>query len=121
MAKRKTIQQKEIENLTKKSLDELGRKISVVTARNSKVSDLKNPNHLRDSVNYRVKPFDTLIVSQNFYGKYNTPKGKATPQDRSNIKDTPIRNAINEFVPEAKKVFIKSMVDLLKSPVVKKK
>lgn len=119
MAKRKTIQEKEIEKITKDSLNELGRTISVVTARNSKVSKLQK-NHLRDSLNYRVKPYDTLIVSQFRYGKWNTPKGKPTPKDRSNIKDTPILNAINEYVPNAKKVYIKSIADLLKSPIKKK-
>lgn len=119
MAKRKTIQEREIEKITKDSLDKLGRTISVVAARNSKVSK-EQKSHLRDSVNYRVKPFDTLIVSQFTYGKWNTPKGKATPQDRSNIKDTPILNAINEFVPNAKKVFVKSIVSLLKAPIKKK-
>ncbi len=119
MAKRKTIQAKEIEKITKDSLNVLGRLVSVVTARNSKVSKLQK-NHLRDSLNYRVKPFDTLIVSQFRYGKWNTPKGKPTPKDRSNIKDTPVLNAINEHVQNAKKVYIKSIADLLKSPIKKK-
>lgn len=119
MAKRKTIQEKEIERITRDSLNELGRLVSVVTARNSKVSKLQK-NHLRDSLNYRVRPFDTLTISQFRYGKWNTPKGKATPQDRSNIKDTPILNAIAQHVPNAKKVYIKSIADLLKSPIKKK-
>ena len=119
MAKRKTIQEKEIEKITKDSLNSLGRIVSVVTARNSKVSKLQK-NHLRDSVNYRVRPFDTLTISQFRYGKWNTPKGKTTPKDRSNIKDTPVLNAINEHVPNAKKVYIKSIADLLKSPIKKK-
>ena len=119
MAKRKTIQEKEIERITKDSLNELGRKVSITTARNSKVSKLQK-SHLRDSVNYRVKPFDTLIVSQFRYGKWNTPKGKPTPANRERIKDTPILNAINDFVPEAKKVFVKSIKDLLIAPIKKK-
>lgn len=119
MAKRKTIQEKEIEKITKDSLNELGRLVSVVTARNSKVSKLQK-NHLRDSLNYRVRPFDTLTISQFSYGKWNTPKGKPTPKDRSNIKDTPVLNAIHEHVPNAKKVYIKNIADLLKSPIKKK-
>ena len=119
MAKRKTIEEREIEKATKEALDKLGRSIKVRTARNSKVSNFQK-SHLRDSVNYRVKLFDTLIVSQFRYGKWNTPKGKATPKDRSNIKDTPVLNAINEFLPEAKKIYIKSIADLLKSPIKKK-
>ena len=119
MARRKTIQEKEIEKITKDSLNGLGRLVSVVTARNSKVSKLQK-NHLRDSLNYRVRPFDTLIVSQFRYGKWNTPKGKPTPKDRSNIKDTPVLNAIHEHAPKAAKIYIKSIADLLKSPIKKK-
>ena len=119
MGKRKTIQEREIEKITKDSLNELGRVVKIVTARNSKVSKLQK-SHLRDSVRANVKPYDTLNVYQFRYGKWNTPKGKATPQDRSNIKDTPILNAIAEHVPEAKKVFVKSIKDLLKSPIKKK-
>ena len=119
MAKRLTIQEKEVRKLINERLNELGRKITVVSSRNSKVSKLQK-DHLRDSANYRVKPFDTLTVAQSFYGKYNTPKGQATPKDRSDIKNTPLRNAIEEFVNEETKVFVKDMVDLLKSPIVKK-
>ena len=119
MAKRKTIQEKEIEKITKDSLNELGRLVSVVTARNSKVSKLQK-NHLRDSLNYRVRPYDTLTISQFSYGKWNTPKGKATPKDRTNIKDTPVLNAIHEHAPKSAKIYIKSIKDLLKSPIKKK-
>ena len=119
MARRKTIQEKEIEKITKDSLNELGRLVSVVTARNSKVSKLQK-NHLRDSLNYRARPFDTLTISQFSYGKWNTPKGKATPKDRTNIKDTPVLNAIHEHAPKSAKIYIKSIADLLKSPIKKK-
>lgn len=119
MGKRKTIQEREIENLTKQSLNELGRRITVISSRNSKVSK-KQKEHLRDSANYRVKPYDTLTVSQFKYGKYNTPKGKDTPKNRDNIQDTPMLNAIRENVPEATKVYVKNMIDLLKSPVIRK-
>jgi len=120
VARRKTIQEKEIEATIKKHLDDLGRKITVVAGRNSKVSKLQK-DHLRDSGNWRVKPYNVLTVSQNFYGKYNTPKGKATPSDRSNIRDTPMRNSIRENTEEGIKVLIKDLVTLLKSPIVTKK
>ena len=119
MAKRKTIQEKEIEKITKDSLNELGRVVRVVTARNSKVSNIEK-SHLRDSVRTNVKPFNTLNVYQFSYGKWNTPKGKPTPKDRSNIKDTPVLNAIHEHAPKAVKVYIKSIADLLKAPIKKK-
>ncbi len=120
MAKRLTIQEKEIRKLIAERLNELGRKITVTSSRNSKVSKLQKA-HLRDSANYKVKPFDTLTVAQFRYGKWNTPKGQPTPSDRSNIKNTPLRNAIEEFVNEETKIFVKDMIDLLKSPIVNKK
>lgn len=119
MTKRLTIQEKEVRKLMTDHLNELGRKITVTSSRNSKVSKLQK-EHLRDSANYRVKPFDTLTVAQSFYGKYNTPKGQPTPANRNNIKNTPLRNAIEEFVNEETKLFVKDMVDLLKSPIIKK-
>lgn len=120
MAKRKTVQEKEVEKLTIEALNGLGRAITVTSSRASKISKLQK-DHLRDSANYRVKPYDVLTVSQNFYGRYNTPKGQPTPKDRSNIKNTPLRNAIAKLKPEATTVFMKNMVDLLKSPIVTKK
>ena len=71
MPKRKTIQQKEIERVTRNALDELGRKIVVTARRASKVGDwsklspsqkAKRNIHLRDSGNYAVKPFNTLTA-----------------------------------------------------------
>ena len=120
MAKRLTIQEKEVRKLITERLRELGKKIRVTTARNSKISKFQK-RHLRDSVKSVVDPHDTLVITQYVYGKYNTPKGQATPADRSNIKNTPLRNAIEEFVNEETKIFVKDMVDLLKSPITKKK
>ena len=119
MAKRLTIQEKEVRKLITERLRALGKKIRITTARNSKVSNFQK-RHLRDSVKAVVDPYDTLVITQYVYGKYNTPKGHPTPADRSNIKNTPLRNAINEFVNEETKIFVKDMVDLLKSPIVKK-
>ena len=130
MAKRKTIQQKQMDKLTSDSLNELGRRIIATSSRNSKIGDWtklspkqkeKRDKHLRDSGNWRVKLFDTLIVSQNFYGRYNTPKGNPTPSNRKEITNTPLKNAIRDLVPDATKVYIKNMVDLLKSPIISKK
>lgn len=116
MPKRKTIQEKEIEALMTKHLNDIGKKVSEDAAKNSKV----RTGDLRDSENYRVRPYDVLTVSQNFYGKYNTPKGKSTPKDRSNITDTPLKNSIAKNVPAGTKLLIKDMIDLLKSPIVNK-
>ena len=119
MARRKTVRKKEIENLTRKHLNNIGSDVIADTTRFTKVSK-PNKVHLRENINYRVKKYDELTLTQFHYGRYNTPKGKPTPSDRSNIKDTPLLNAIDEHVPEGTKVFIKDMMDLLVSPVVKK-
>ncbi len=124
MAKRKTIQEKEIDALLTKHLDSIGRKIKTVAARNSKIrqsTERITGGSLRDSVNYRVKPYNVINLSQNYYGKYNTPKGKSTPSDRSNLKDTPLLNSIRENLPEGVNLLVKDIVDLLKSPIIKKK
>lgn len=120
MAKRKTIEEKELDKIMTETLDKAGRKITVVAARNSKVSKLQK-DHLRDSLNWRVRPADTLTVSQKYYGKFNTPKGKSTPKDRSNIEDTPLKNAIKEFVPEAKNIYVQGVIDVLKKQILTNK
>lgn len=119
MAKRLTIQEKQVREMTEAHLKELGRKIRITTAINSKVSK-KQKRHLRDSVKAQVKPWNTLNISQYYYGKYNTPKGEPTPKNKDNIENTPVKNAIAEFVNDETRVFVKNMVDLLKSPIVKK-
>ena len=103
--------------MTKNSLLELGRLIKVVTARNSKVSKLEK-DHLRDSIGRAVKPFNVLILSQKFYGQFNTPKGEATPKNRRNLTNTPMENAIRENLPDAVNLYVKNMIDLLTSPIV---
>lgn len=117
MSRKKTIQQREVERLTKESLLLLGDKIKIIVKRTSKVSLLEK-DHLRDSIGRAVKPFNTLILSQKFYGQYNTPKGEATPKNRSNLTNTPMENAIRENLPDAVNVYVKNMIDLLTSPIV---
>ena len=120
MPRKKTIQQRELEMVMKKHLDELGRKITVIAARNSKVSRIQK-DHLRDNYNWGVKPYNVLTVAQKYYGKYNTPKGQPTPKDRSNLKNTALLNSINDNVPEGVSVMVRDMIDLLASPIIGKK
>lgn len=119
MAKRKTTEQKAIEARIKKTLDDLGRKVIAISSRNSKISK-KQKDHLRDSGNYRVKPYNVLVLTQYKYGKYNTPKGKPTPQNRNNITDTPLLNAIDENVDEDINVLVKDLIKMITDPIVKK-
>ena len=113
------MEQKEIEARITQTLNNLGRKVIAQSSRNSKVSK-KQKDHLRDSGNYRVKPFNTLILTQYAYGKFNTPKGKPTPANRNNIKDTPLANAIEENVDPEINLLVKDLIKMLTAPIIKK-
>lgn len=111
MAKRKTIQEKEIEKLTTKHLDSIGESVSKDAAKMSRVLT----GDLRDSQNYRTKPFNVLTVSQNYYGKGLFLKGQ-----NSGVKNA-LTVSIKKNVPNGINIFVKDMIDLLKSPVTLKK
>tara|TARA_R110000850_G_scaffold200060_1_gene326258 strand:+ start:126 stop:485 length:360 start_codon:yes stop_codon:yes gene_type:complete len=119
VAKRKTTEQKAVEARITESLDLIGREVIATSSRNSKVSKIQKI-HLRESGNFRVKPYNVLNLSQYKYGKYNTPKGVPTPTDRSNITDTPLVNAINEIVDPEIDVLVRDLIAMIVSPIVKK-
>jgi hypothetical protein len=111
MARRKTIQEKEIESLVRKSLNKLGK---IVTKDSYDMSRVRSGD-LRDSQNYKVKPYNILTVSQNWYGKDQYLKGKNSGEKNA------LNVSIKKNVPPEIKVLVKDMVDLLKSPIVTKK
>ncbi len=119
MGKRITTEEKAIRAKITETLNALGRKVIAVSSRNSKVSK-KQKDHLRDSGNYRVKPYNVLVLTQYGYGKYNTPKGKPTPTDRSNIEDTPLDNAIVEYVDPEINILVKDLIKMIIDPIIKK-
>jgi hypothetical protein len=121
MAKRITTNERQIRDSIKKNLNEIGRRTSVQSRRTSKIAkstERFTGGSLRDSGNYRVKPYNVLTLSENFYGKYNTPKGKKTPSDRSNLKDTPLQLAIDDNVPDGTNVIINDIMDILVAPIL---
>ena len=128
MGKRITTEEKAIRAKITETLNALGRKVIAESSRNSKVSTEKGSDgkisvqkdHLRDSGNYRVKPYNVLVLTQYGYGKYNTPKGKPTPTDRSNIEDTPLDNAIVEYVDPDINILVKDLMKMIIDPIVKK-
>lgn len=108
--------------VVRKNLNEIGRKTSIQSKRNSKIAKSKKNftgGSLRDSGNFQVKPWNVLVLAENFYGKYNTPKRVKTPSDRYNIKNTPLLNSIEENVPDGITVMIKDITDLLIAPIIK--
>ena len=111
MAKRKTIQQKEVEAVMTKHLDKLGRKIQIEARKTSKV----RTGDLRDSQNFRTKPYNVLTVSQNYYGKDLYLRGKYEGEKNA------LKVAVDKLVPDTVNIIIKDMIDLLKSPIKQKK
>lgn len=123
MAKRKTAEQKAIEKVIKTNLEVLARKIKVQTRRTSKIAKSTESftgGSLRDSVIATVDPFNTINLTENEYGKWNTQKGKATPKDRDNIKDNPMLNAIEEYLDDTVNVIINDITNLLTAPITQK-
>jgi len=111
MSKRLTIQEKEIRALTTKHLDSVGEIITKDSAAMSRVLT----GDLRDSQNFRTRPYNVLTVSQNIYGKDLFLKGK-----KSGPKNA-LEVSIKQNLPDGVKLFVKDMVDLLKSPITQKK
>ncbi len=111
MAARKSVQEKQVEQLMTKHLNEIGRKTTVISARTSRV----RTGDLRDSQNYRVRPFNVLTLTQNWYGKKNYPKGKNSGDKNA------LAISIKQNVPDGVKLLVKDMIDLLKSPIQLKK
>jgi hypothetical protein len=111
MAKRKTVQEKEIDKLITKHLDKIGEAISIEASKTSRVLT----GDLRDSQNYRTKPYNVLTVSQNVYGKDLYLKGKKDGEKNA------LAVSMKKNVPEGIKVLVKDMIDLISSPIKQKK
>lgn len=123
MAKRKTAEQKAMDKAIRDRLDELGKKITVEVRRTSKIAKSTENftgGSLRDSVNYKPLKNNTLLLVENEYGKWNTPKGKATPSDRDNIKDNPMLNAIDEYLDDTVNLIVKDLTEILTLPITQK-
>lgn len=71
MAKRRTREQIESDQIIKKRLNELGDTIYNEARETSRYKT----GQLINSINYMVKPDTTLNLAQVYYGKFNYPKG----------------------------------------------
>lgn len=111
MAKRKTIQEREVEKIMTKHLDSIGEAVIKESAKTSRVLT----GDLRDSQNFRTRPFNVLNLSQNIYGKDLFLKGKNDGEKNA------LKVSIKKNVPEGIKFLVKDMIDLLKSPIQLKK
>lgn len=121
MAKRRTIQERQIDAIIKQNLNRWGNQVRFDAQANTRVDDDK----LRPSINYRVRPDTIITFVQNKYGKWITPKNVPMPKGRPTVYPTPPYNAlaieIDKDKPELIKIIKKDLIDLLKSPIVTKK
>lgn len=113
MAKRRTRQQIDADQIIKKHLNELGEKVyqqAVATSR-------RDTGRLQDEQNYMVKPDTVLTFGQMIYGQWNYPKGDDTKRRYSNgqvvvdDKMNALLIAINDHLEDATNVIIKSITD----------
>lgn len=67
----------------------------------------ENTGRLKQSLNYRVKPYNTVTFAQQFYGKYNTPKGKP----RTEVWDdyNPLEQNIKKLKGDLQNVIVKDL------------
>lgn len=121
MAKRRTIQERQIDAVIKANLNRWGNQVIFDAKENTRVDN----DVLRPSINYRVKPDTVITFVQRIYGKWITPKNVPMPKKPSSQRKSPPYNAlqieIDKTKSEATEIIVKNLVDLLKSPVVTKK
>lgn len=101
MAKRRSKQQIEADQIIKKNLNILGEIVYLEAKANSRV----DTGRLRDSVNYMVRPDTTLNLGQVYYGAYQEPNE--------------LLASVNKHVPNTTKVIIKEINDQLLAPFKK--
>lgn len=121
MAKRRTIQQREIDKKTNLNLNRWGNQVRFEAKENTRVDN----DVLRPSINYQVKPDTVITFFQKKYGKFITPKNVQMPKNAGKNRPSPPYNAlkieIDKTISEAKAIYVKDMIDLLKSPILTQK
>lgn len=103
MAKRRTKEQIKSDRVIKAELLKLKEKIlDVVTPRLR-----RDTGRLQDEVNGRVDPDTTLTMYQMYYGAFNYPAGVNSGEKNA------LLITIDELQPEATKIIIKNITDLI--------
>lgn len=94
MARRRTREQIEADQIIKRRLNELGENVYQQAKDRSRV----DTGRLRDSVNYMVRPDTRLTVAQVYYGKYQQPDE--------------LMVAINDHVPDTVDLIVQEIADV---------
>jgi hypothetical protein len=110
MAKRRTSEQIKSDRIIKKELLKLGNKILEVAVPDSR----RDTGRLQDEMNFRVYSDVNLEMSQLYYGAFNYPAGQSSGRQNA------LLIAIDELRPEATKIIIDTINDLILAPFKEK-
>lgn len=103
MAKRRTKEQIKSDRVIKTELLKLKEEILKVVEPRLR----RDTGRLQDEVNGRVDPDTTLTMYQMYYGAFNYPAGVNSGEKNA------LLITVNEMQPEATKIMIKNITDLL--------
>jgi len=103
MAKRRTREQINTDQIIKKHLNELGEVVYTQAVATSR----RDTGRLQDEQNYRVQPDTVLTFAQMSYGKYNYPKGVTSGEKNA------LLIAINDHLEDATAIIIESIKDAI--------
>ena len=103
MAKRRTKEQIKSDRVIKAELLNLKEEILKVVEPRLR----RDTGRLQDEVNGRVDPDTTLTMYQMYYGAFNYPAGVNSGEKNA------LLITVNEMQPEATKIMIKNITDLL--------
>ena len=101
MAKRRSRQQIEADQIIKQHLNELGEKVYNQATDTSR----RDTGRLQDEQNYRVQPDTVLTFGQMVYGQWNYPKGITSGEKNA------LLIAINDHLEDATGIIIQSITD----------
>lgn len=106
MAKRRTREQIQADQIIKKHLNDLGEIIYEETRETSRVKT----GQLQNSINYMVKPDTTLNLAQVYYGKFNFPKGVESGQKNA------LLISVEKHVEATTKIIVQDINDIILKP-----
>lgn len=103
MAKRRTREQIDADQIIKAHLNELGEKVYQQATDTSR----RDTGRLQDEQNYKVQPDTVLTFGQMHYGQYNYPAGITSGEKNA------LLIAINDHLEDATGIIIQSITDAI--------
>jgi hypothetical protein len=106
MAKRRTREQIDADQIIKKRLNELGEAILKEAVPESR----RDTGNLQDTMNFFVRPDTTLTMTQAFYGRFNYPRGVEAGRKNALLL------VVERLVPDTTKIIVKDINDRILKP-----